>query len=61
MASLKPPADVAVVELKRADAIIDRLVRLVKYYGYKEELPRLRKKQRKAAIDAAKGPTCPKT
>jgi len=39
-----------VYELKRADKIIVRLARMVKHYGYSEEIPDLRKDKRKYTL-----------
>jgi len=37
-------------ELRRANGIIRKLAKLVRYYGYKEEMPPLRNKERAAIL-----------
>ena len=45
--------DDLVRELSKASTIINKLTKLVKYYGYEEEIPSLRVEQRRGAIEKA--------
>lgn len=44
----------AIAELKHAHRIIGKLAKLVRHYGYKEELPPLRTAERQAILDQQK-------
>ncbi len=50
---LERAAPALLLQLKQAHGIIRRLAKLARYYGYADEIPRLRETPRKAAIALA--------
>ncbi len=52
-AHLIAAAPALLLQLKQAHGIIRRLAKLARYYGYADEIPRLRETPRKAAIALA--------